>query len=125
MAFGVDFMKLLGDPNIQQAMGNAGAELAGPGSFAAAINPSDLIRRQANQKALREMLGVLGGGDVQPSDTEVDTGALHGPGFDPGSAFGTGPGLDPGVGFGLRPGAGFGSAIGSDSGTGLWGWSWD
>lgn len=62
MVAGIDFGKLLADPNFQQGLGNAGAALSRGESFGEALNPAPLIAQIQQQKATTDLLKALSGG---------------------------------------------------------------
>lgn len=80
MAFNLG--EMLANPNFQQALGNAGAAIAGPGSFAAAINPAEAIRQAQVQKAGEDMLAKILGGATSP-ETVLDQPAADTSGIPP------------------------------------------
>lgn len=54
---GFDFMKLLGDPNFQQYLGNTGAKISsGKYEVGEALNPSQYIENVQAQNATEELL---------------------------------------------------------------------
>lgn len=62
---------ILANPNFQQYLGNAGAQIGGQGSLAAGINPAELIRQGQSQQATEAMLKMIfgqQGGNPQASN---------------------------------------------------------
>ena len=68
MVAGIDFTKLLQDPNMLMAIGDMGQSIGAGEPMSEALNPSGLINRIQNQKAIGDMMRqILAQGGGQPT----------------------------------------------------------
>ena len=77
MVAGIDFTKLLQDPNMLMAIGDMGQSIGAGEPMSEALNPSGLINRIQNQKAVGDMMRQIlaqGGGQLTaPPNTSGTT----------------------------------------------------